>query len=270
MQVGVQLLLFGLGMEFSIEKLKEVGSVAILGGFIQIVLFVAICAVGALAIAAPLSEGIFVGALVSMSSTSVVIKSLGERAGDRASQIVIGTLILQDCSVGLMFALMPVLASLNDPENSFDPEATGEIVLLILQVRLVSVSALKRAAKYIGDETAHGACCGTACSASAKRLTCICARVQVLLKLAMTLLVTVTLSKTLVPAGVAAAKRRFSGELFQLATVAYCLSCAWTCGKLGLSHELGAFLAGIMVSTCDLHAFVASSTEQVRASQSTS
>ena len=134
-QVGVQLLLFGLGMEFSIEKLKEVGSVAIIGGFIQIVLFITICAIGALAIAAPLSEGIFVGALVSMSSTSIVVKSLGERAGDKASQIVIGTLILQDCSVGLMFALMPVLASLNDPNNSFDPEATGEIVLLILQVR---------------------------------------------------------------------------------------------------------------------------------------
>ena len=149
MQVGVQLLLFGLGMEFSIEKLKEVGSVAIIGGFIQIVLFITICAIGALAIAAPLSEGIFVGALVSMSSTSIVVKSLGERAGDKASQIVIGTLILQDCSVGLMFALMPVLASLNDPNNSFDPEATGEIVLLILQVRARAVGRLR------GDPRVH-------------------------------------------------------------------------------------------------------------------
>ena len=135
LQVGVQLLLFGLGMDFSFEKMKDVGSVAIAGGFVQIVVFIAICALGALGIGAPLSEGIFVGALVSMSSTSVVIKSLGERASDRASQIVIGTLILQDCSVGLFFALMPVLSSLNDPKNGFDPEATGEIVLLILQVQ---------------------------------------------------------------------------------------------------------------------------------------
>jgi Kef-type K+ transport system membrane component KefB len=135
-QVGVQMLLFGLGMEFSIAKMKEVGAVAILGGFIQIVLFVAIAALGALAIGAPLSEGIFVGALVSMSSTSVVIKSLGERASDKASQIVIGTLILQDCSVGLFFALMPVLSSLNDPTSDApDPDATGAVVLLILSVR---------------------------------------------------------------------------------------------------------------------------------------
>lgn len=135
-QVGVQLLLFGLGMEFSIDKLREVGSVAILGGFIEIVLFISITAVAALAIGAALSEGIFVGALISMSSTSVVIKSLGDRASDRASQIVIGTLILQDCSVGIMFALMPVLASLNDPNAGFNPEATGEIVLLIFKVCL--------------------------------------------------------------------------------------------------------------------------------------
>jgi Kef-type K+ transport system membrane component KefB len=136
-QVGVQLLLFGLGMEFSIEKLKEVGSVAIIGGFIQIFLFIAIAAIGALSIGAALSEGIFVGALISMSSTSIVIKSLGERAGDRSSQIVVGTLILQDCTVGLMFALMPVLASLKDPKNGLDPDATGQIVVLILTVRRI-------------------------------------------------------------------------------------------------------------------------------------
>ena len=87
-----------------------------------------------------------------------------------------------------------------------------------------------------------------------------------LLKLAMTLLGTVTLSKTLVPALLSQLKRRFSDELFQLAMVGYCLSCAWCCGKLGLSHELGAFLAGIMVSTSELHSSVASSTEQVRMS----
>lgn len=131
----MQLLLFGLGMEFSVDKLREVGSVAILGGAAQIGLFVTACAVGALAIGADLSEGIFVGCLVSMSSTSVVIKSLGDSSRSSVSQIVIGTLILQDCSVGLMFALMPVLSSLRDPSSGLDPETTGEIVLLILTVR---------------------------------------------------------------------------------------------------------------------------------------
>lgn len=135
LQVGVQLLLFGLGMEFSIDKMRTVGSVAILGGMVQIVLFVIMSAIASVIIGGTLAEGIFVGALVSMSSTSVVVKMLGDRASSNVSQIVIGTLILQDCSVGLMFALMPVLSSLNDPHSGLDPEATGEIVLLILKVR---------------------------------------------------------------------------------------------------------------------------------------
>jgi Kef-type K+ transport system membrane component KefB len=137
LQVGVQLLLFGLGLEFSFEKMKEVGSVAVLGGALQIVLLIALCAAAAVSIGGALSEGLFFGALISMSSTSVVVKSLGDRSGDRASNIIIGTLILQDCSVGLMFALMPVLSSLNNPKTvqaGGNLEARGEIVILVLQV----------------------------------------------------------------------------------------------------------------------------------------
>lgn len=145
-QVGVQLLLFGLGMEFSIEKLRTVGSVAILGGLIEIGLFIVVSAFGALCIGGSVADGIFVGALVSMSSTSVVVKMLGDRGNSAVSQIVIGTLILQDCSVGLMFALMPVLASLRDPSSGLDPEAFGEIVLLILRVRApLSCTCLRHA-----------------------------------------------------------------------------------------------------------------------------
>jgi monovalent cation:H+ antiporter-2, CPA2 family len=80
----------------------------------------------------------------------------------------------------------------------------------------------------------------------------------------MTLAAAAGLSTSIVPAIVTQLKLRFSDELFQLTMVGYCLSCAWICGKLGLSHELGAFLAGIMVSALDHHTSVAQSTEQVR------
>ncbi|KAK9031601.1 hypothetical protein V6N11_055897 [Hibiscus sabdariffa] len=57
------------------------------------------------------SEGVFVGAFLSMSSTAVVLKFLMERNSISAlhGQVTIGTLILQDCVVGLLFALLPVL-----------------------------------------------------------------------------------------------------------------------------------------------------------------
>lgn len=75
---------------------------------------------------------------------------------------------------------------------------------------------------------------------------------------------TALLSKSLVPAAVTFIKLRFSDELFQTAIIGYCMTCAWICGRLGLSHELGAFLAGIMLSSFEHHHSVLHSTEQVR------
>ncbi|CAB87698.1 putative potassium transport protein [Arabidopsis thaliana] len=82
-QFGVVFLLFALGLEFSTAKLC--------GG--------------------KRSEGVFVGAFLSMSSTAVVLKFLMEKNSTNSlhGQVTIGILILQDCAVGLLFALLPVL-----------------------------------------------------------------------------------------------------------------------------------------------------------------
>lgn len=157
-------------MEFSIEKLRTVGSVAILGGLIEIGLFILVSAFGALLIGGSVADGIFVGALVSMSSTSVVVKMLGDRGNSAVSQIVIGTLILQDCSVGLMFALMPVLSSLRDPSSGLDPEAFGEIVLLIL--RVWTPVTQRRFAYTAFSPAVVAGCCSLA--VSDWRATCCC------------------------------------------------------------------------------------------------
>nr|GMD81252.1 K(+) efflux antiporter 4-like [Ipomoea batatas] len=55
--------------------------------------------------------GVFVGVLLSTSSTKVVLKFLMERKniGTLYGQVTIGTLVLQDCTVGLLFALLPIL-----------------------------------------------------------------------------------------------------------------------------------------------------------------
>ncbi|XP_052727416.1 K(+) efflux antiporter 4 isoform X2 [Vigna angularis] len=110
-QFGVIFLLFALGLEFSATKLRVVRAVAILGGLLQIFLFMCLCGITASLCGGKSSEGIFVGAFLSMSSTAVVLKFLMERNSVNAlhGQVTIGTLILQDCAVGLLFALLPVL-----------------------------------------------------------------------------------------------------------------------------------------------------------------
>ncbi|KAG2266994.1 hypothetical protein Bca52824_074073 [Brassica carinata] len=110
-QFGVIFLLFALGLEFSAAKLRVVRAVAIPGGLLQIFLFMCLSGITASLCGGKLTEGIFVGAFLSMSSTAVVLKFLMERNSISAlhGQITVGTLILQDCAVGLLFALLPVL-----------------------------------------------------------------------------------------------------------------------------------------------------------------
>ena len=120
-QLGIMFLLFTLGLEFKFDKVKNVWPVALVGGSIQIVLFMIVAATVSMAMGYPYKYGAFIGALVSMSSTTVVTKCL-EGRGEAGSgglygghlsthvQIILGTLILQDCSVGLLFAILPTLA----------------------------------------------------------------------------------------------------------------------------------------------------------------
>lgn len=106
-QLGVQLLLFHLGRELSFTKLKSVWSVALLGGSLQIGALMLLGGLVAAAVKSNVPQGIFVGALLSMSSTSVVVKCLEayHMTGSAYGQITIGTLILQVSSKLFMLLL---------------------------------------------------------------------------------------------------------------------------------------------------------------------
>ena len=110
-QFGVIFLLFTLGLEFSFSKLRRVQAVSLAGGTLEILLMIFLCWVVTDFIGAPSTEGIFIGAFLSMSSTAVVVKCLMARKmfHSISGQITVGTLILQDCTIGLLFALLPVL-----------------------------------------------------------------------------------------------------------------------------------------------------------------
>ncbi|KAL4581938.1 hypothetical protein LXL04_006472 [Taraxacum kok-saghyz] len=104
------------GIMASLERvqLKVVRVVAVLGGLLQSFLFMCICGITASLCGGKPSEGVFDGVLLSMSSTVVVLKFLMEKNSVNVlhGQVTIGTLILQiltDCTVGLLFALLPVL-----------------------------------------------------------------------------------------------------------------------------------------------------------------
>ena len=109
--IGVILLLFTLGLEFSLSELKRIGKVAILGGIAQILLTAAVgLALGKL-LGWAMLEAIFFGFLIALSSTMIVLKTLMER-GELDSghgRVMIGILLVQDLSLVPLMIILPAM-----------------------------------------------------------------------------------------------------------------------------------------------------------------
>ncbi|MFS8822464.1 cation:proton antiporter [Synechococcus sp. W60.2] len=194
-QFGVTFLLFSLGVEFSLKELRQVRGIAIGGGALQIGLTIAITA--ALAVASgwltPV-QGIFLGAVLSLSSTAVVLKSLTEtnQMGTPQAHAMLGILIVQDLAVGLMLAVLPAL-------DCPLPELAGSLAKALAEIGLVGLGAV------VG---------GT----------------------------------WLVPAFLRLLAQQESKEVFLLGVISLCVGIALLTERLGISSEIGAFLAGLMIS----------------------
>ncbi|KAG6421055.1 hypothetical protein SASPL_117604 [Salvia splendens] len=101
----------GFSIVSEMVQIRVVRAVAFFGGLLQILLFMCLCGITALLCGGEASEGVFVGVFLSMSSTAVVLKFLMEKNSINTlyGQVTVGTLVLQDCTVGLLFALLPIL-----------------------------------------------------------------------------------------------------------------------------------------------------------------
>ena len=113
-EIGVALLLFALGLEFSIKDLKPVKAVALVGTPIQIILTIGLgLGLGRLT-GWGWRDSLWLGACISLSSTMVILKTLMNQGwlGTLSSKVMIGMLIVQDLAV---VPLMIILPQLNDP-----------------------------------------------------------------------------------------------------------------------------------------------------------
>jgi CPA2 family monovalent cation:H+ antiporter-2 len=112
-EIGVVMLLFTIGLEFSLERLKQIKKDFWIGGGLQVVSTTLITALILRLLGVPPAEGIFYGFLVSLSSTAVVMKILADRAETDAPQgrFSLGVLLFQDVAIVPMIALVPILAN---------------------------------------------------------------------------------------------------------------------------------------------------------------
>ena len=111
-EIGVALLLFTIGLEFSLRRMLEIRRLVLLGGGLQVILTTLLVTGVAYLLGRPVNEAVFFGFLFALSSTAIVLKSYIDRAEIDAphGKAGVGILLFQDLSIVPMMLLIPILS----------------------------------------------------------------------------------------------------------------------------------------------------------------
>src|SRR5829696_4324465 len=115
-EIGVALLLFAIGLHFTLGELRPVRRIALIGTLIQLLLTIAFGYGIGLLLGLGNSEAIWLGALISLSSTAVVLKALSEGGvlNTLSGRVIIGMLKVQDIAVVPLLILLPELGNVGE------------------------------------------------------------------------------------------------------------------------------------------------------------
>lgn len=111
-EIGVIFLLFGLGLEFSFKKLKEVGGPASITGVVEVLVMLAIGYVTGKALGWSDMDSIFLGGILSISSTTIIIRAFDELGvkSKKFASVVLGVLIIEDLVAILLLVILSTIA----------------------------------------------------------------------------------------------------------------------------------------------------------------
>lgn len=157
-EIGVVFLLFVIGMEFSLKKLASLGKTVFVGGSLQVGLTIAGVAAVLHAFGLRLESAVFIGFLVCLSSTAIVLRVLQEkgRMDSAPGRVATAILIFQDIIVVPMMLVTPLLAGQSQDITTDLLKLLGKMALLLVLVFLSGryfVPGLLRAAiKGRGNE----------------------------------------------------------------------------------------------------------------------
>lgn len=134
-EIGILLLLFTIGIEFSFKEMLQLKRSVLIGGSLQVVFTTIIIAVISYSIVPDINEAIFLGFLVALSSTAILLKSYSEKGEIETphGKILLSILIFQDIIVVPMILITPILAGI---EGDFGTE------MLMLFLKIVGVLIL--------------------------------------------------------------------------------------------------------------------------------
>ena len=157
-EIGIIFLMFGLGLEFSFKKLLKVGSSALVTAGSKFLGVFVLGYVTGQAMGWTAMESIFLGGLLSMSSTMVVLKSYDDMGlkGRPWAGMVFGTLVVEDLIAILLMVLLSTMAVSNQFAGGEMLFNLGKLAFFLILWFLVGIyvipSVLKRARRFLNDE----------------------------------------------------------------------------------------------------------------------
>ncbi len=219
-EIGVILLMFGVGLHFSLKDLLSVRALAVPGAIVQIVGATLMGLALASLLGWSLGAGLIFGLALSVASTVVLLKALEDRHAldSEKGRIAVGWLIVEDLAMVLALVLIPAIASISgitaaethDPFVDFVERFTGDLGI----AGIIGVTIVKLAA-FVGFMLVVG--------------------------------------RRLIPMVLHYTAHTGSRELFRLAVLAIALGVAAGAAYLfGVSLALGAFFAGMILSESEL------------------
>jgi CPA2 family monovalent cation:H+ antiporter-2 len=133
-EIGVILLMFSIGIEFSLRDLLSVKWVALLGGPLGILLSVGLGVGVAAVLGWPLLQGAIVGIVISVASTMVLACLLMDRGElhARHGRVMIGITLVEDLAVVILIVLIPALGSLEAGRLLAITTALGKSLLILI------------------------------------------------------------------------------------------------------------------------------------------
>lgn len=150
-EIGVILLMFSLGLEFSLGKLKRVGGTAVIAASLEILAMGWVGYELGQFFGWSTIDSLFLGAMLSMSSTTVIIKVLTEmgRTKESFAQLIFGILIIEDILGIAMIALLSGIAMTGSVSVGTVGLTLGKLTVFLVVVLVVGLIAVPRLLGYV-------------------------------------------------------------------------------------------------------------------------
>lgn len=158
-EIGIIFMMFGLGLEFSFKKLFSVGSKAFITAFVGIIGMIGVGALLGFIMGWGVIESIFLGGMLSMSSTAIIIKAFDDLKikGEPFADLTMVVLIIQDIvAVVMMVLISTVAASKNAGAGREILMSIVKLIFFLILWFVVGIylipTFLRKFKKYINDE----------------------------------------------------------------------------------------------------------------------